>query len=196
MNFRGHKDKDLGSRGSPILSDVPAVSSNLSALTLTSDATVVSQYTPSEYERTSYYNGIAGDVDHPELIYRSDFLTTPFPKPVGRYAYIPVKSLRGVFATPLNGVWDTVGPEILKLINAQKIKWSALNLARFFTDGPPGEEEKGSLGPVVIWVGVIPGSISSDTAHEVSQEILTLLLNNGVENVVVEWREADFPQRL
>ena len=61
-------------------------SSNLSALTLASDATVVSQYTPDEYERTSYYNGVTGDNDHPELIYRSDFLTTLFPKPIGRYA--------------------------------------------------------------------------------------------------------------
>ena len=51
------------------------VSSNLSALTLASDATVVSQYTPDEYERTSYYNGITGDGDHLELVYRSDFLT-------------------------------------------------------------------------------------------------------------------------
>ena len=61
--------------------------------------------------------------------------------------------------------------------------------------GDPGEEEKGSLGPVIIWIGVIPGSTSSDTAHEVSQEIFTLLLKNGVEDAVVEWREA-VPQRL
>jgi hypothetical protein len=61
MNFRGHQRKDPGSPGSPTLSDASAVSSNLSALTLASDATVVSQYTPDEYERTSYYNGITGD---------------------------------------------------------------------------------------------------------------------------------------
>jgi hypothetical protein len=81
MNFRGHQRKDPGSPGSPTLSDASAVSSNLSALTLASDATVVSQYTPDEYERTSYYNGITGDGDHPELVYRSDFLTTPFGLP-------------------------------------------------------------------------------------------------------------------
>jgi hypothetical protein len=171
------------------------VSSNLSALTLASDATAVSQYTPNEYERTSYYNGITGDGDHPELVYRSDFLTTLFSKPVGRFAHIPVKSLRGVFDTPLNGVWDTVGPEIRDLIKARNINWSSVDPARFFTHGTPGEWEKGSLGPVVIWVGVIPGSTSSDIAHEVSQEILALLLKNGVEDAVVEWREA-VPQRL
>ncbi|KAM6490542.1 hypothetical protein JOM56_013885 [Amanita muscaria] len=147
------------------------------------------------YERTSYYNGITGDGDHPDLVYRSDFLTTPFPKPVGRHAHIPVKSLRGVFDTPLNGVWDAVGPQIRDLIKARKIDWSSIDPARFFTHAPLGEETKGNLGPVVIWVGVTPGSTSADTAHEVSQEILTLLRRNAVDGAVVEWREA-VPQRL
>jgi len=172
-----------------------SMSSNPSSPTLASDATV-SQYTPDEYERTSYYNGIAGDGGHPELVYRSDFLTTPFPKPTGRFAHIPVKSLRGVFGTPLNGVWDIVGPGIRDLIKARKIKWSSLNTFRSFTYGLSGEEDKGVLGPVVIWIGVIPGSTSSETAHEASQEILALLLRNGIEDVVVEWCEAEPAQRL
>jgi hypothetical protein len=62
--------------GSPALSDV-TMASNLSALTFASDATPVSVHGPDEYERTSYYNGITGDGDHPDLVYRSDFLTTP-----------------------------------------------------------------------------------------------------------------------
>ena len=86
--------------GSPALSDVTMASN----LTFASDASAVSVHGPDEYERTSYYNGITGDSDHPGLVYRSDFLTMPFPKPVGRHAHIPVKSLRGVFDTPLNGV--------------------------------------------------------------------------------------------
>jgi hypothetical protein len=176
------------------LSDV-TTASNLSSLTLAGDATAVSVYGPDEYERTSYYNGITGDGDHPDLVYRSDFPTTPFPKPIGRHAQIPVKSLRGVFDTPLNGVWDAVGPQIRDLIKARKIDWSSIDPARFFTHAPLGEGGKGSLGPVVIWIGVIPGSASADTAHEVSQEILTLLRKNGVDDTVVEWREA-VPQRL
>ena len=60
--------------------------------------------------------------------------------------------------------------------------------ARFFTH--PAEGGKGSLGPVVIWIGVEPGTTSPETAHEVSQEILALLRRNGVEGIVVEWREA------
>ena len=168
------------------------MSSSFSALSVASDATHFSPYAPDEYERTTYYNGITGNNnDHPELVYRSDFLTTPFPKPEGRFAYIPVKSVHGVFDTPLSKVWDTVGPQIKDLIKGKKIRWSSIDPARFFTHPPPEAlDEKGTLGPVVIWVGVIPGSTSADMAHEVSQEILVLLAKNGVNDTVLEWREA------
>jgi hypothetical protein len=76
MNLVAHEEKG------PTLSPVSAVSP---ALTFASNTTVVSQHTPTEYERTTYYNGITEDGDHPVLVYRSDFLTTLFPKPVGRY---------------------------------------------------------------------------------------------------------------
>ncbi|KAI6012607.1 hypothetical protein F5J12DRAFT_819130 [Pisolithus orientalis] len=190
MNLTGQQREDLVPPGSPTLSDVSTMSSNLSAVTIASDAFEVSPYTPSDFERKSYYNGITGDGDHPELVYRSDCLTTPFLRPSGRYAHLPVKSVRGVFKTSLNGVWSTVGPKICELIMAWGINWSSIDPARFFTHGPPGEEEKGSLGPVVIWIGVVPNSTSSDTAHNVSQEILKVLRDHGVEDVVVEWRAA------
>ena len=163
---------------------------NLSTVTFSGDFTAVSMHGPDEYERKAYYNGITGDRDHPHLVYRSDFLATPFPRPSGRYGHIPVKSLRGVFDTPLNAVWDIVGPQIRDIIKAHKIHWSCIDLVRFFTHAPLGGDAKGSLGPVVIWIGVTPGSTSIDAAHEVSQEILTLLQKNEVNDVVVEWREA------
>ena len=104
--------------------------SHFSAMTLASDATAVSKYAPDEYERTSYHNGITGDDDHPVLVYRSDYLTKPFPPPSGRYAHLPVKSFRGAFGTPLNGVWNTVGPAIRDLIKARKICYCSIDPAR------------------------------------------------------------------
>ena len=99
-----------------------------------------------------------------------------------------MKSLRGVFGTALNTVWDVVGPQIRDIVKARDI-WSSIDTTRFFTHGPPGEE-KGTLGPVVVWIGVKPGLASPDTAHDASQEILTLLKKNGIEDVEVEWRGA------
>ncbi|KAG6375897.1 hypothetical protein JVT61DRAFT_2765 [Boletus reticuloceps] len=193
INLKGQQHKSSSSPhlpGSPALSDLSSMSSRLSTLTFASDVTAVSEYGPDVYKRTSYYNGITGDDDHPDLVYRSDYFTTLFPRPIGRHTHLPVKSLRGVFNTPLNGVWDTVSPQIRDLIKAHRIHWSSIDPAHFFTHGPPGEEVKGSLGPVVIWVGVLPGSTSPDTAHDVSQKILTLLVKNRVDGAVVEWHEA------
>lgn len=157
----------------------------------------MSEHAPTPYELASYYNGITANGDHPVLVYRSDSVTTPFPEPNSndRYFHLPVKSLRGVFNTPLNKVWGTVGPEILDLIKVRKIQWTSIDPARFFTHDTPGEGDKGSLGPVVLWIGVQPGYTSPDTAYEVSQEILALLRKNDIEDVVVEWREA-VPQKL
>ncbi|KAJ3862325.1 hypothetical protein EV359DRAFT_83452 [Lentinula novae-zelandiae] len=93
--------------------------------------------------------------------YRSDFLTTPFPKPVDMPLSLSSRSA-------------------VSLTHRSMIDWTSVDPARFFTHAPLGEDPKGSLGPVVIWVGVIPDSTSADTAHEVSQQILTLLQKNGL----------------
>jgi prolyl-tRNA synthetase len=92
----------------------------------------------------------------------------------------------------LNEVWDTVAPEIRKIIKSYGIMKSyTIDTARFFTHAPPGgDEKKGSLGPVVVWICIQPGAISADIAHDASQQILTLLQKHEVEGVVVEWRES------
>lgn len=152
---------------------------------MTTVSTLTSEHAPDDFERVAYYNGITGDDKQPHLLYRSDYRTTPFLKPTGRFAHLSVKTLRGVHDTALNPVWDAVGPEICALLLKRGIDWSSINPARFFTRGEPG-----SLGPVVVWIAVRPGSTSPDTAHVVSKDILAFLCAHGVEDAVVEWREA------
>ncbi|KIO32551.1 hypothetical protein M407DRAFT_241424 [Tulasnella calospora MUT 4182] len=183
--------KNPASLASSTLSD----ESQLSAATLLSQdsagsaisaSTANSAYAVSNYESTSYYNGITDEGEHPDLLYRTGSAKYPWIQPSGRYPYQPTKSLRGVYRTPLNDVWSTVGPQVRKLVKDRKIRYS-IDPARFVTHGEDGEE---TLGPVVIWIGVYPGSTSADTAHEVSQSILELLEKNGVKDVEVEWHEA------
>ena len=78
---------------------------------------------------------------------------------VGKFGEVPIKSIHGVFDTPLNKVWDTVGPQISDILKAHKVKWASIGTACFFTHSPPGYDENGSFGPVVIWIGVRPGSM-------------------------------------
>ncbi|KAK0219891.1 hypothetical protein IW262DRAFT_1448391 [Armillaria fumosa] len=116
-------------------------------------------YDLSDWERTTYYHGISPDP--PELLYRSDLLSNPFPKPVGRHHHLPTKTVYGVFNTPLNAVWDTVAPQIRDPLKAKKIRYSAIQTARFVTHN----EDK-------------------------QDNILALLEANGVKGAVVEWYEG------
>lgn len=180
MNYSGHH-KSLSSP-SPILSDW---SSSFSTLTIASDATAVSPYILSDWEKTTYYNGISPD--HPELLYRSDLLENPFPIPKGRHAHLPTKTVYGVFNTSLNAVWDIVAPQICEFLKALKIRYSAIKAARFVTHG---EDGKDTLGPVVIWIATHPTTTTAENAHDASPGILALLEDNGVEGAVVEWYEG------
>ncbi|EIM86619.1 uncharacterized protein STEHIDRAFT_97308 [Stereum hirsutum FP-91666 SS1] len=146
------------------------------------------------YARISYGHGITTDGDHPILVYRSDYQSTPFPKPSGRYAHLPVKSIRGVFNTPLNAAWPVVGPAICDILKAFHLRRWSIDPARFYTHGLEGDEAQGTLGPVVVWIGVLPGSTSTETAHDISQTILALLRDNDIQDVVVEFRESETEQ--
>ena len=170
---------------------------SFSALPIGTDRTAVSEHAPDNYERMCYYNGIAGDGDCPELIYRSNYLTTPFLKPTGGFSQTPIKAVYGIGGTPLNQVWSTVGDQVRAIVKAAVPNYTSIGPARFCTFGPNGfthnpdpAKGEGSLGPVTIWVGVPPGSTSADTAHGASQEILALLHKHNIDDVVVEWRDA------
>jgi hypothetical protein len=149
------------------------------------DSTAVSPYVISDWERTMYYHGISPD--HPDLLYRSDLLEHPFPIPKGRHPHLPTKTAYGVFDTPLNAVWDTVAPQICQLLKTWKIRYSAINTARFVTHG---EDGKDTIGPVVIWISTHPTTTTAENAHDASPDVLALLKANGVEGAVVEWYEG------
>ena len=150
-----------------------------------SATTAVAPYVVSEYERINYYNGISPDP--PELLYRSDLLDNPFPLPKGRDSPIPTKTAHGVFNTRLNEVWHDVAPQIIKLLKARHIRYSSISTARFFTHG---EDEKGSLGPIVIWIATHPKTTAAENAYDVSPDIISLLETFGVKGAVIEWYEG------
>ncbi|KAK7689090.1 hypothetical protein QCA50_007781 [Cerrena zonata] len=172
MNDSGHTPPTIN----------PASSATLS---INLDTTDVSPCIVSDWERTTYYNGIS--TEHPELLYRSDLLENPFPIPTGRHPHLPTKTVCGVFSTPLNTVWDIVAPQICELLKTRKIRYSVIKTARFVTHC---EDGKDTLGPVVIWIATHPTTTTAQNAHDASPDILSLLRAHGVEDVVVEWYEG------
>ncbi|QRV83145.1 transmembrane protein [Ceratobasidium sp. AG-Ba] len=143
----------------------------------------------SEFERIHYWHGIS--LDPPELLYRSDLESNPYPVPVlapGTHWFaIPAKTAEGVFETPLNAVWHLVAPMIVALLKKRRIKYSALKTARFSTRG---EDRKKTLGPIVIWIATHPNTTSFESARDASPDILHILKEHKVEGAVVEWYEG------
>ncbi|TRM59651.1 hypothetical protein BD626DRAFT_408860 [Schizophyllum amplum] len=157
--------------------------------------TAPAPYTPTEFEKVTYYYGIPPDP--PELLYRSNWADTPFYRPTGgRFQHIPAKTAHGIFNTPLNPVWRTVAPQIRDELKRRKIRYSAIHTARFASEDGKGlitvteNRKKDTLGPVVIWIAVHPGSTTAEDAHLASPAILALLEAHGVRGTVVEWYEG------
>jgi hypothetical protein len=150
-----------------------------------SNTPATAPYDISEWERTTYYHGISPD--HPDLLYHSDLVENPFPIPKGRHQHLPTKIVYGVFNTPLNKVWDIVAPKIRDHLIEQKIRYSAIQTARFLTHD---EDEKDTLGPIVIWIATRPTITTTENAHNASLGILALLEDNEVKGAVVEWYEG------
>lgn len=149
-----------------------------------------SAYAVTEEEAAWYYFGIGAPGEKPVLLYRTSGERTPWSAPTGRIARSPQKFARAVYGTPLNRVWDTVGPLIDDLVYTAVKRSYSIVTARFLTV-PDGESTKdGTLGPVVICISVDPGSTPVDTAHNVSQEILLVLADHGLDGVDVEWSES------
>jgi len=171
---------------SPTLSDAETPYSTLS---VDSDAhTVVSPHLVSNYEKHFYYHGVSGDP--PQLLYRSDLETNPFPipPPGTRFSKIPSKTANGIFGTPLNLIWDDqIVPQIFTVMKSNDIKCSALTTARFTTvaDGNV------TTGPDVVWIAVRPNTTKAEALRDVTPDILQIFTDSQITGIVVEWYEGE-----
>lgn len=177
------QQEDLKPRTSPALSNVSTSTQRKVAL----DATAIAPHLVSEFERVHYWHGIS--MDPPELLYRSDLKTNPFPVPPpgARWSELPVKTAEGVFRTQLNVVWHTVAPMIIALLKNCRIKYSVLKAARFSTRNKQGRKK---LGPIVIWIATHPNTTTAENARDASPRILRILEQQNVKDAVVEWYEG------
>ncbi|KAB5591247.1 hypothetical protein CTheo_5329 [Ceratobasidium theobromae] len=169
---------------SPALSDMSTTTTTFPTLSESLSASA-SPYYITDWERSTYYHGISPDP--PELLYRSDLRKNPFPIPQGRFPYLPIKTVHGVFGTRLNAVWDRVAPQICDLLKSGNIRYSALKTARFSIRDEGGNDKR---GPIVIWIATHPSTTTPEDAHNITPAILSLLEDNRVEGAVVEWYEG------
>ncbi len=93
---------------------------------------VVAPKLVSDFERFHFFHRVSGSP--PELVWRSDHATNPFPVPVKGTMFFKFahKTANVVSKIDMNPVWDTVAPLIIELFKERGIKYSALLPVRFF----------------------------------------------------------------
>jgi len=141
----------------------------------------------SDFERFHFWHGVSDDP--PQLVWRSDVDTNPFPVPApgARFFKIAAKTAEGVSNTPLNPVWPIVAPLIVALFKSRGIKYSALKAVRFSTCDDNGKK---TLGPIVLWIATHPGKCTPEQARDASPHILEILREHGVNGAVTQWYEG------
>jgi hypothetical protein len=143
-------------------------------------STSSSQYSVSEDEAIFYYSGLPSG---PRLVYRTG--PTPWTKPSGLEAYTVLKELRPVFGHKLNTVWKDLGPKIHDCLDSVGVLWTSIDVVRFI------KVLKGEVvGPVVLWIGVAPETLSGEDAHTAAHGCLDLLREFGITDVEIEYRES------
>ena len=134
---------------------------------------------PSPVEAASYYYGLPSE---PALIARSS--AELWVEPKGPEAYLVPKELKPVGPHDLDRMWEPiVASAIEAYLGSQDVAWTSLDPARIGYAG-------GDAFPVIIWIGVVPGSLSGTKGVVVALGCRAILTENGVLDVHVEIRSS------
>jgi len=135
----------------------------------------------SEKESYWYYAGLPS---RPRLVARSSTPTTPWEEPTGPEAYPVHKELKGVGNHALNDVWeDKLAPLVLDILESERVKFTSVDVVRIGEVGEPSP-------PVILWIGVLPESLTPVDGLDVALQCKELLEKNSIVDVDVEIRES------
>jgi len=135
----------------------------------------------SEKESRFYYSGLPS---HPRLVARSTTPTTPWEEPTGPEAYPVRKELKGVGNHALNDIWeDKLAPLVLDILESERVKFTSVDVVRIGEVGEPSP-------PVILWIGVLPESLTPVDGLGVALQCKDFLEKNNIVDVDVEIRES------
>ncbi|KAJ7439344.1 hypothetical protein FB451DRAFT_1302210 [Mycena latifolia] len=130
-------------------------------------------------EAKFYYAGLPSA---PVLVARTG--SASWETPTGPEAYRKLKELRAVGNHPLKEVWEgNLALRVHALLDSMEVKWTSTDVIRI---GGTGE----SSVPVILWIGVMPTSLSGADGVVVASKCRELLIDHGIADVDVEIRES------
>ena len=135
-------------------------------------------YPPSSIESKFFYYGIPSQ---PRLVARSSL--DVWLEPTGPEAYFLPKESSPIGLHPLREIWEaTVGPDMVLYLDSKGVEWTSLDPVRM---GYASE----SSPPVIVWIGVVPGSLTAEKGVEVATQCRNILSAYNID-IHVEIRES------
>ena len=107
----------------------------------------------------------------------------PWPVPKGPQAQRMPREVRQIFGHPIGDVWRTLGQQLYEFLDSLEVKWSTIDPVRF-------AEQGGEIGPLYLWVGVDPGSLSIELAKAAAVGCKKILADAQFPDVEIAFRES------
>jgi hypothetical protein len=137
-------------------------------------------YPPSPVEAKHFYYGLPS---RPSLVARSS--TNRWVEPTGPEAYLLPKESSPLGFHPLQDIWEaTVGPAMIHYLDSKGVKWTSLDPVRI---GHAGD----SSPPAIVWIGVLPNSLTAEIGVEVAIHCKGILSTHDIHDLHVEIRESE-----
>jgi len=108
-----------------------------------------------------------------------------WPLPTGPDARGIPKEARPVCVHKIAPVWRQLGEKIYKYFDSVELKWTSIDPVRF---AEAGKEP----GPLFLWVGVVPRTLSQDEAKAAAARCKEILAEYGLIDVEIAFRGSFF----
>jgi hypothetical protein len=135
---------------------------------------------------SDFYPGAFSDFygfsSHPISVYRTG---DEWPVPKGPQAQRVQREARPVCDHPIQAVWCTLGEQVYKFLDSLEVLWSTIDPVRF-------AEEEGEAGPLNLWVGVHPRSLSLEAAKAAAAGCKEILAAAQFPDIEIAFRESIF----
>ncbi|KAF8992685.1 hypothetical protein BDQ17DRAFT_1253700, partial [Cyathus striatus] len=112
-------------------------------------------------------------------------------KPIGLEAYLVPKVIRPVFDDKFAAVWEEMGTQIYKHLDDANVNWTTIDVVRF-AEPVKYNTVRETVGPIFLWIGVHPGSLSRELAEKEAVACKEILLSFDIDSVEVAFRESRF----
>lgn len=108
-----------------------------------------------------------------------------WPVPKGPQAQRVPREARPICNHPIRAVWHTLGEQVYMFLDSLEVMWSTIDPVRF-------AEEEGKAGPLYLWVGVNPRSLSLEVAKAAAVGCKKILAAAQFPDIEIAFRESIF----